>query len=55
MQISHIEVRRHPNWKDEAGTERLVDHPTPTQGSRAGWALVIALGMLAVCAGLVAV
>ena len=52
MQISHIEVRRHPIWQREVRHEHLVDGPTAAPSVRAWVALVMVVGVLAIGAAI---
>jgi hypothetical protein len=53
MQISHIEVRRHPLWQQEVHSRHLVDRPGANTPRRLGVALLVFVGMVVVCAALV--
>ncbi len=54
MQISHIEVRRHPIWQRELHHERLVAGPNGAISPRGRMILATVLGVVAVAAFMVA-
>lgn len=54
MQISHIEVRRHPIWQREVRTGRQIEGPGRAPSSRAGVIIATCIGILAVAGVLVA-
>lgn len=53
MQISHIEVRRHPIWQRESHSERLVAGPNGAISPRGRMVLATVAGMLVLAALLV--
>jgi len=53
MQISHIEVRRHPIWQREVHHEHLVAGPGNGTSRRSRLAVVVVVGLAAVVALLV--
>ena len=52
MQISHIEVRRHPIWQREVRHEHRVAGPTAAPSARTWVALVMLVGVLAIGAAI---
>ncbi|HEX4932875.1 MAG TPA: hypothetical protein VFV33_06840 [Gemmatimonadaceae bacterium] len=53
LQISHIEVRRHPIWQRESHAERLVAGPNGAISPRGRLILATVFGMAIVAALLV--